>query len=87
MSMRYPGRREFNDGVYVRTPTGKVGKVTGSRLEHEPSHDCYHWEDGDEYMQHVYVVEFVALCGEVEEWPWPEELLEFSSPMDALVQH
>ena len=94
MSMRYPGRRQFNDGAYVKTPTGKVGKVTGARLEHEPMHDCYHWEDGfgwdtggDEYMQHVYVVEFVTPSGEAEEWPWPEDLLEVSSPMDAMVQH
>lgn len=96
MSMRYPGPREFGDGAYVRTPTGKVGRVVESRVEREPQHDEWWWcdkthewylGDGDEYMQHVYVVEFVTAADEVETWPWPEDLLEVSSPMDALVQH
>jgi len=96
MSMRYPNDRKFNDGTYVRSPTGQVGRVVGHQIEHEPSHNNWWWCDednkwrfgnGDEYMQNVYFVEFVTAADEEETWPWPEDLLEFSSPMDAMVQH
>jgi hypothetical protein len=79
--MRYPGRRLYADGEWVRTPKRQIGQVLGSYLEHEPQHDWSFEDNADEHMQHVYVVEMAA--GNKE--PWPEDMLEQSSVLDALV--
>jgi len=86
MSMIYPGPRKFQDGEWVRTYKG-VGRVVGCELGREPTHDwLVVWEEDcwinveDEYMEHVYQVEM----GD-EVWPWPEDLLEQASVLDALI--
>lgn len=91
MSMIYPGPRRFDDGDYVRTNKGTVGRVVSATLEHEPTHDWQHWDDelgwqgpADEYMQHVYRVEFLDTWDEPYTEPWPEDLLETACVLDLI---
>ena len=79
--MVYPGGRLYADGEYVQTPKRQIARVVGSYLEHEPQHDWSFEDNADECMQHVYIVETAAGTKE----PWPEDMLEASSLLDALI--
>lgn len=46
--------------------------------------NCW-WSTGDEYNEHVYHVELLDTWGEPYTEPWPEDMLEPGSVLDALL--
>ena len=88
MSMIFPGAPLYAPGAFVRTPKKQVGQVVRAYLEREPQHDWDEWDEElncwlavpDEYMQHVYHIE---IGEEIE--PWPQDMLESVSILDALI--
>lgn len=88
MSQFGPGRRRYEDGDYVLTPKHQAGTVVSAYVEGEPQHDWAYWDgdfncwhtSGDEYLQHVYRI---RVGDELE--PWPEDMLEPATILDALI--
>ena len=77
-------------GQYVRTSTGRIGRVVEVTREYAPHEMSYEWHvdgwlgNGDETWHHVYVVEFLDTWGEPFTERWPEDYLSAASVLDAV---
>jgi hypothetical protein len=94
MSWRPPGERRFTDGEFVRTPKKQAGRIVGHFVGRSPQHNEGWWDDrtnrwetsGDEYGDNIYHVELLDQWDEPYTEPWPEDLLEPATLLDALAR-